>query len=101
MVVHTLMTMREPVNQWKLLQTLRFGESMHDLIKRNRRLTLLELTVKFGCSKGLAFTIVHDRHEFRKVCAQTRISEFDSGWDKCINDRGDYVEKYELNLAVK
>ena len=73
---------------------------MHDLIKSNQRLTLVELAVKFECFKGLEFIIVHDRLEFRKVCAQTRILEFDRGWDKCINDHGDYVEKYELNLAV-
>ena len=35
-----------------------------DLIKSNRRLSLVELAAKIGCSKGLAFTIVHDRLQY-------------------------------------
>jgi hypothetical protein len=41
------------------------------LIRADRKITTDSVATALGCSHGLAYSIMHDRLKFRKVCAQT------------------------------
>lgn len=43
---------------------------VNDLIKADRRITIDCVSSAIGCSVGLAYSIVHDRLNFHKVCAR-------------------------------
>jgi hypothetical protein len=40
-----------------------------DLIRADRRITIDSVATALGCSHGLAYSIMHDRLKFWKVCA--------------------------------
>jgi hypothetical protein len=41
-----------------------------DLTRADRRITIGSVATALGCSHGLAYSIMHDHLEFRKVCAR-------------------------------
>jgi predicted DNA repair protein MutK len=44
-------------------------QRVEELIRADRRITTDSVAIAQGCSHGLAYSIMHDRLEFRKVCA--------------------------------
>jgi hypothetical protein len=50
-------------------------ERVEELIRANRRITIDSVATALGCSHGLAYSIMHDRSKFRKVCAQWVLRE--------------------------
>jgi hypothetical protein len=43
---------------------------MEELIRADRRITIDSVATALGCSHGLAYSIMHDRLKFRKVCSR-------------------------------
>jgi transposase len=43
-------------------------QRMEELIRADRRITVDSVAATIGCSHGLAYSIMHDRLKFRKVC---------------------------------
>jgi transposase len=41
-----------------------------ELIRADRRITIDSVATALGCSRGLAYSIKHDRFKFLKVCAR-------------------------------
>jgi hypothetical protein len=44
-------------------------QQVEELIQADRRMTAHSVAAALGCSNGLAYSIMHDRFKFRKVCA--------------------------------
>jgi transposase len=47
---------------------------VEELIRADRRITIDSVATALGCSRGLAYSIMHDRLKLRKVCAR-RVSQ--------------------------
>jgi hypothetical protein len=45
-------------------------QRVEELIRADRRITIDSVATALGCSHGLAYSIMHDRLKFRKVCTQ-------------------------------
>jgi ribosomal protein S25 len=45
-------------------------QRVEDWIGADRRITIESVATAVGCSHGLAYSIMHDRLKFRKVCAR-------------------------------
>jgi hypothetical protein len=45
-------------------------QRVEKLIRADRKLTIYSVTTALGCSHGLAYSIMHERLKFRKVCAR-------------------------------
>jgi hypothetical protein len=45
-------------------------QRVEELIRADRRITIDSVATVLGCSHGLAYSTMHDRLKFRKVCAQ-------------------------------
>jgi transposase len=45
-------------------------QQVEELIRADRRITVDSVATALGCSHGLAYSIMHDRLKFRKVCAR-------------------------------
>jgi transposase len=43
---------------------------VEELIRTDWRITIDNVATALGCSRGLAYSIMHDHLKFRKVCAQ-------------------------------
>jgi hypothetical protein len=43
-------------------------QPVEELIRADRTITLDSVSTTLGCSLGLAYSIMHDRLKFRKVC---------------------------------
>jgi hypothetical protein len=43
---------------------------VEELIRADRRITIGSVATALGCSHGLAYSIMHDRLKFRKVCSR-------------------------------
>jgi hypothetical protein len=48
---------------------------MEELIRADRRITIDSVATALGCSHGLAYSIMHDRSMFRKMCARWVLRE--------------------------
>jgi hypothetical protein len=44
-------------------------QRVEELIRAGRRITTDSVATALGCSRGLAYSAMHDRLKFRKVCA--------------------------------
>jgi hypothetical protein len=45
-------------------------QRVEELIRADRRITIDSVTTALGCSHGSAYSIIHDRLKFRKVCGK-------------------------------
>lgn len=45
-------------------------KKVDEMIRSDRRITVAHVARSVGCSQGLAYSIIHDRLQFRKVCAR-------------------------------
>jgi transposase len=45
-------------------------QQVEELIRADRRITIDSVATALGCSHGLAYSIMHDRFKFRKVCTR-------------------------------
>jgi hypothetical protein len=45
-------------------------QRVEELIRADTRITIDSVANGLGCSHGLAYSIIHDRLKFRKVCAR-------------------------------
>jgi transposase len=45
-------------------------QQVEELIRADRRITIDSVVTALGCSRGLAYSIMHDRLKFQKVCAR-------------------------------
>jgi hypothetical protein len=50
-------------------------QQMEQLIRADGRITVDSVTTALGCSRGLAYSIMHDYLKFQKVCIQWLPSE--------------------------
>lgn len=53
-----------------LIVTKSTKQQVEELIPADQRVTIDSIATAIGCSHGLAYSIMHDRLNFRKMCAQ-------------------------------